>query len=252
MAQLAPEYIPLVFYLTCFILVIKILTITFISVKLIRRRGEEYAIAHAFMRAMLTLIVCLLVSRLFYMVFDFIYTKFDTTLYVSWTNICIGSMCFDIQVTTFWKLGQLIIGCGLAYIVFIVDRKILEFKFKGIFAYIMIAGSLLTLFWPVNTMADFEFISTLGILPQLGMLILFFVFLNIARKSSGRIRTTAVIIILAFILYGVAALAVNAGLIAALNSALGTDVTLYMYLIQTTMKTVGIIFMAMGASRWGT
>ena len=227
----------MIFYLTCFILVVKLIIIIFISVK-IAHRGSEYALARSFMISMLILIISLLISRLFYMVFDFMYTKFDTDLYPTYA--------------IWWKLGQLIVGLGLAYIVFVVDRKILQFKLKGIFAYIIVAGSVLTLLWPVSTQSDFEFISTIGILPNLGMLVLFFVFLNIARKTSGRLRTTAVIIILSFIFYAVAALAVNAGLIKAFSSAVGFDVTVYMYVFQTILKTIGIVLMAAGASRWGT
>jgi small-conductance mechanosensitive channel len=150
-----------------------------------------------------------------------------------------------------WKIAQLIVGCGLAYIVFVIDRKILGFKFKGIFAYIIIAGSIIMIIWPVSTKDDFAAMSSMSILPQLGMFVVFFVFLNIARKSSGRVRKTAVIIILAFVLYTVAALLVNAGLVSAIQIAFGESAAIYPYILQSIFKTAGVIMMAVGASRWG-
>jgi len=172
------------------------------------------------------------------MVFDFGYTRFDKMLYP--------------EFQWWWKGAQLVVGIGLSYIVFVVDRKILSFKFKGIFAYIVLGGAILGLLYPVNTVEDFDTLSTISILPQLGMFVLFIVFVNIAVKTSGRVRTTASIIIAAFVLYTVAALAVNAGVIAALESALGIPVDVYMYMVQSILKTVGVVLMAVGASRWGS
>jgi hypothetical protein len=231
------ETITIIFWLTCFIILIKLVMLIFMGVKIRHRKKEGLELAVSFMRSMWILLFTLLLSRLFYMYFDFALTHFDKVNYP--------------EHAIWWKTAQLIIGSGLAYIVFVIDRKILSFKFKGIFAYIIIAGSILTLFWPVITEADFDTISTIGILPQLGMLVIFAVFFNIAVKSSGRVRSTALILIFAFVLYAVAALLVNAGLLSALAPLLGPNTDVFMYIIQSTFKTAGIIMMAVGASRWG-
>lgn len=115
----------------------------------------------------------------------------------------------------------------------------------------MVAGSILTLLWPVTSEAEFDTISLIGILPQLGMFVVFIVFLNIAVKSTGRVRTTATIIIFAFVLYTVAALLVNAGVLTALEPIIGPNTDVLMYVIQSTLKAAGIIMMAAGAARWG-
>jgi hypothetical protein len=231
------ETITIIFWLTCFIEAVKLVMLIFLGVKIRHRKKEGLELAVAFLRSMWILILTLLVSRLFYMYFDFTLTHFDKALY-------------HIHAI-WWKIAQFIIGCGLAVIVFVVDRKILNFKLKGIFAYIIIAGSLLTLFWPVNSETDFDTISTIGILPQLGMFVIFIVFLNIAVKSSGRVRKTASIIIIAFILYTIAALLVNAGILTALTPIFGPNTDVYMYIMQSSFKTAGIVMMAAGAARWG-
>ncbi len=235
---LSPEAIDIVFFITLFIVFIKAFMIVYMGIKIRKKRGENLDIAISFMVSMAILLACLLGSRVLYMVFDFQYTRFDKLLYP--------------EFQWWWKSAQLVVGAGLAYIVFVVDRKILGFKFKGLFAYIVFGGAILVLMYPVSTVDDFDSMSTISILPQLGMFVLFIVFVNIAVKASGRVRTTAVIIIVAFVLYTVAALAVNAGVITALEAALGMPVDVYMYIVQSVLKTAGVIMMAVGASRWGS
>nr|MDO8084305.1 hypothetical protein [Candidatus Sigynarchaeum springense]MDO8119317.1 hypothetical protein [Candidatus Sigynarchaeota archaeon] len=217
---------------------VKLVMLIFMGVKIRRRRKEGLELAVNFLRAMWFLIFTFFLSRLLYMWFDFGLTHFDKAIYHLYVN--------------WWKVAQLIVSIGLAVLVFVVDRSILGFKFKGIFAYIIIAGSILTLLWPVYSETDFDTISTIGILPQLGLLIVLIVFLNIAIKTSGRVRRTAFIIIFASIMYAVAALVVNAGIITALKPVFGDNTDVLMYAIQSILKATGIIMMAVGAARWGS
>ncbi|NMC07900.1 MAG: hypothetical protein GYA24_22010 [Candidatus Lokiarchaeota archaeon] len=237
MRPFTPETENIILWITIFIEIVKFSMLIFLGVKIRRRRKEGLELASAFLKAMWILIFTLFVSRLFYMYFDFYLTHFDMDTYAA------NAM--------WWKVAQFIIGCGLAYIVFVIDRKILSFKLKGIFAYIIIAGSIFMILWPVNTTDDFAAMSTMSILPQLGMLVLFIVFLNIAIKASGRVRNTALIIIFAFLLYTLAALLVNAGVVSALTSTIGPDAPIYLYIMQSTLKTIGVVMMAAGAARWG-
>ncbi|MEX2680609.1 MAG: hypothetical protein Q6373_003365 [Candidatus Sigynarchaeota archaeon] len=227
-----------IFLLTCFIVLVKIIMLVFMGVKIRRRKKEGLELAVSFLLAMWVLIFTLFVSRLFYMWFDFGLTHFKMECYP--------------EVAIWWKIAQFIIGVGLAEIVFVVDRKILNFKLKGIFAYIIIAGSIVMFLWPVNIVDDFATMSTFSILPQLGMLVVFIVFLNIAIKTSGRVRNTALIIIFAFLLYTVAALLVNAGIVKAMTDMFGMIAAFYLYMLQSTFKAIGIIMMAAGAARWGS
>lgn len=240
---LTEDVIQIVFYLTVFIVAVKAVMLVYIEAKIRKRKAEGNELSVAFMRGTWVMILSLLLSRLCYMYFDFVVTRFDQTVYHvgdnEWT----------------WKAGMLIVGLGMAYIVWVVDRKILSFKFKGIFSYIIIAGAIFQVLYPIETEGDFGFVSTVGILPNLGMLVIFVVFINIAIKTSGAVRRTATVLIFAMLFIAVAALLVNAGLITALDGALGlvppASVDVYMYITQSIMKTVGITMLAVGASRWG-
>ena len=236
------DAITIVFYLTVFIVAVKAFMLVFIEAKIRHRKKEGNELSVSFMRAVWVMILCLLVSRLFYMYFDFVVTNFDTSHYHVGNN------------ELSWKLGMLVVGLGMAYIVFVVDRKILGFKFKGLFSWIILGGAIFQLLYPIETAADFSFVSAVGILPNLGMLVIFVVFINIAIKTSGTVRRTATILIMSMLLIAVAALLVNAGLIEALDTAIGLvppeSVDVYMYLTQSVMKTIGIVMLAVGASRW--
>lgn len=227
----------IIFAATCAVVIIKLAMVIYLSMK-IHKRKKEASLAVPFMRGFMILILFLLLSRISYMFFDFYFTKFDISLYP-----------YPPQVW-FWKVGQILGSIGLAAIVFVSDRQLLGFKFKGIFAYIVLAGGVFVLVYPVNNLADFDFLETMSIIPSLSLLVLFFCLLNIAIKTTGTVRRNATILIVATVCYALSAVIVNAGLINALTAALGFDMDIYIYLLQVILKIVGISLMAYGASRW--
>lgn len=226
-----------IFVATIFMVVIKAVMVVFVGIQR-RKKIKEGSMGIPFITAMFVLLLSMFLSRLSFMVFDFHFTKFDVSLYPLFPGVL------------FWRIGMLLSSIGMAYLVFITDRKILNFKLKGLIAYIVLGGGIFVLLFPINSSADFEFVSAVSIIPSAGLLLVLIVFLNIAIKTSGEVRKTAVIIIIAFIMYSISGIVVNAGLIAALTAAIGQDVDLFMYLLQTGLKIVGILSMTWGAIRW--
>lgn len=216
--------------------------VVYLSVK-IHKRKRENSLAIPFMRGFMILILCLFLSRIFYMIFDFYFTTgptqaFDQSLYANHPGVY------------FWQIGQFIASIGLAVIVFMTDRQLLGFKFKGLFAYIVLAGGIFALVYPVNNLNDFNFVETVGILPNLGFIVTFLCLVNIAIKTTGVVRRNASILIFAIVCYVIAALIVNASLINALTAMFGIEMDVYVYLLQAILKIIGITMMAYGASRW--
>ena len=99
-------------------------------------------------------------------------------------------------------------------------------------------------------MADFELLSSLTIVFNIGIIVVFIVFINIAIKSTGEVRTRALLLIVAMFMYAIGAIIVNAGLISALEPVLGATVDIYMYIVHAALKSVGIVLLAYGASKW--
>jgi hypothetical protein len=233
----------IIFAATCFVVVVKFFMLIYIEIRIRKQNKENSTLSTIFMRATWILILCLFISRIFYMIFDFYLTSFDESLYFLEPNIW------------YWKAGQFIVGIGLATMVFVVDRKILDFKLKGIISYIILIGSIITLLIPVANEQDFNFVSIISSLPQVGIVVVAIVFINIALKTSGAVKKTASILIIAFILYGLSAIVVNAALIDVLDALLAQSSTqsieTYTYIIQAAGKSIGNVLIPYGASRFG-
>jgi len=232
----------IILYATVAVVIIKFSIVMYLSVK-IHKRKKEGSLAVPFMRGFMLLILCLFISRLFYMAFDFYFTTgpaqaFDQTLYANHPGVY------------FWQIAQFITSIGLGIITFMTDRILLNFKFKGIFAYIVLAGGIFALVYPVNNFNDFNFVETVGILPDLGLIVTFACLVNIAVKTTGIVRRNASILIVAIVCYIIASLVVNASVINGLTTLLGIQMDVYVYLMQAILKIIGITLMAYGASRW--
>lgn len=224
-----------VFVATSIIVVIKATMVVFVGIQR-HKKIKEGSMGTPFVTALFILLLCMLLARVSFMAWDF--------------NIKLLDSYYLHPGLWFWRVGMFLTSVGMAYLVFVTDRKILNFKFKGMFAYLVLAGGLFVLFFPINSMGDYTLVSTLSIIPTAGLLVVLIVFINIAIKTSGDVRKTAVIIILAFILYAISGLLVNAGLISMLTDALGQDITVFMYLLHAGLKILGIILMTWGIIRW--
>ena len=76
---------------------------------------------------------------------------------------------------------------------FLLDKKILSFKFKGIFAYFYLAGLIFAIIYPINSYADFVIVSSVTVYAGLGAAIIPLIFLYIAIKSTGEVRRTSIL-----------------------------------------------------------
>lgn len=227
----------IIFGITCLIVLVKVFIVLFLGKNLLAQKKEK-AIAQGFLFAIFITVLGLLISRLLYMVFDFYYTKFDMALYP------------DSPGVWFWKIANFTTGIAQAYLVFIVDRNILQFKYKGMIAYAMCGGYTFCLLYPIHILDDFNLVSTVYVLPSLGILLLLFIFGRIARQSSGELRRVAWSVVLAVAFMGVAALFVNAALINALQPKVTFSVDVLMYIIQAAFKITGILLLGYSSTKF--
>jgi hypothetical protein len=219
-------------------MVMKFFLIIYLVSAFQKRKREDVVAGSDFLVAVTVLLFSLFLSRFFYMMFDFYYTKFDMNLYYLKPNVY------------FWQIGQCIASLGQGYLIYVVDKKILQNKFKGILAYIMIAGGIFQVAYPINSMDDFNFVSAMSIFSSLGFVILPFVFINIARKSSGELKRTAIVFVLGVIIYALGAIVVNAGLLNVINESTGKEYDVLMYYIQALSKITGMLLLAIASTKF--
>ncbi len=174
---------------TIVIVVSQFLVVLYMCQRIFKNRKNSEKISQDFVLGVLVLIAALLIARLFYMYFDFILTKFTFSLYTINGNYW------------YWKVADLFATAGQIYIVYIIDKKILQFKLKGIVEWIMFASVVVVMVYPINNMNDFNTDSTLLVIPSIGLLVLPFVFIWLGHKSSGELKVTSYIIVWGAALY---------------------------------------------------
>lgn len=229
-----------IMYCTIAIIVFKAILSLYMAKKISQRRKEGVTTGLDFIQSIFVLVACLCIGRIFFAIFDFHYTQLNQIYYTEPMSVL------------FWKIAVAIATLGQAFLLFTVDRKIMQNKLKGIPALIMVIGTIVVCVYPVRqgVFEDFTIISTILALISLAMLYLFAIFIFIAKKSSGDIRKTALTFIFGFAIYMIAALMVNASVIESLTNLIGQPVEVAMYLIQTIMKMVGMFLLARGATKF--
>src|SRR6056297_2627168 len=233
----SPEFYTILGF-TLFIVALKSVVFGYLFKKVRDKKKRDEKQGMDFIQGVEIFILGLLISRIFYIVFDFYYTKFDTDLYYLSPNIW------------FWKLGMIFANFGIAYVVHVVDVKILNKKYKDIFTYIILAGIVLIFAYPVNNLKDFQIISLLSIIPQLGVIFIPVIFFKIGRSSSGEIRKTSFAIFYAMLFYALGAMLVNAGIIDYFNNLFNQDLDVYFYLVRAILKKIGVVLFAYGAVKF--
>jgi lipid-A-disaccharide synthase-like uncharacterized protein len=201
----------------------------------LQKKGEQIPV---FLKAMLIWIIFAFIARLFFSIFDFVLTKFDSTTYYLSPNIW------------FWKIGFVCSIIGLTYMLWIADKVLMQFKFKGIFVYIMIIGQIIVLLYPVDDLTDYKAVNAIGPIASIGLFIIPIIFFYLAYKTSGEIRRMAITLALGLILYAVGTALVSEIILDPLKGSIGTQIQGVMYLISTTVKIVGLLLLTYGAMKF--
>jgi hypothetical protein len=226
-----------VFYtLMIIVMVFKFFMGYFLFKTIIRRKKQIGKRSLIFLMAIFFEIVCLFVSRIFFMIFDFGLTYFDSNLYYLYPNII------------YWKVGMFISGTGVGFLVFIAEKFILNFRTKGFLAYIMVGMGIITLIYPINSAEDFELISFLAISANIGIFLLPFIYMYIGYKSP-EIRKHSLFVGWGFIIYGVGALIINESIVSSLKSIYGGQIQILLYFLFITSKIVGLSLVTGGSLR---
>lgn len=225
-----------ILYITFGVIIVKsILTILLMRKALIAK--NEGLQSFQFIGSIALLMLSLVISRIFLVIFDFYLTFFDFSLYTVNYN------------AWFWKIGGIFANVGMIPVAYIVDKKILQGKFKGIPALWILIGSIIVLVYPINTFQDFEIASTLLMISNLGALIVPGVFIKMVRDTTGTLKTYALLFLLGLIVYILAALIVNAAILTRLNALFGQGVELWIYLLQALFKIVGLVLFSFATTR---
>ncbi len=218
--------------LTIAIITIKGLLATRLGFQVFKKHQQEQALTFDFVFAVFIFLIMAALSRVVYSIFDFSLTRFDISLYA--------------EYIWWWKVAAIFYQVGIVILLYVVDQKILQGKFKGIPAYICLGVAILVVAYPVSTTADFTTISAFLIITGLVSLILPFMFLYVGWKTPS-VRKNAWIIAGAILIYALGTVIVGDVVVRPLVVATGGNaIQVTLYILSTSFKTIGLIFLSYG------
>ena len=219
--------------------IIAIITIIVLTLYLLKRVLNEKKktghISYNFVFSLFILMVCLLISRLIFFYWDFFLTKYDYDKYFLYPNII------------YWKVGMFIAFLGYANLLFTIDKKAFDFKFKGILAYIIVASGLFILLYPINSPEDFNIVSIVFSIASLIGIVIPILFIIMGFKTQRDIRKGAFMFALGVILYLVSMNFVNTSLLELLGEMYGSQMRITMFFLFIVFQVSGLILCTYGA-----
>ncbi|MHA1339095.1 MAG: hypothetical protein ACTSRZ_04895 [Promethearchaeota archaeon] len=217
---------------------IKFILFLILLKELIQIKNKKERPGYNILMGFTILIFSLFLSRIFYMIFDFVFTKLDIKLYHLTPNIW------------FWKLGVAISALGTTYLLYHLDKKIYNYKFKGIFALLPIIGTAFILPFPINSTEDFQLLSGISIFFTIGAILILIIFADITRKTTGSIRKMAFYILIGLILWAIGGTLLNLNIVNFFIQISSESIQIPIYFISAAIKISGLILFANGALKF--
>ena len=223
--------------LTIIILLVKFSLVIFLGIKINKRKKVNGKLTFDFLFSICILMICLFVSRLLYLIFDFYLTQFDT------------SKAYLVPAIIVWKFASFIAIIGFAVVLYIVDKKIINFKLKGILAWITLIVGVIQFFYPVNTAKDFEVVSTMNIIANIAAITIPVIFLYTGIKTPG-LRRISFMIAFGVIIYAIGSNLVNEAVLIPLRAIYGPDIQITMYFLLFVLKITGLLMFSYGVTKF--
>lgn len=228
----------LFFILTAILIGTKAVLLLYIGRKLNARKREGETIGSSFVFGIFILILSMFISRIFFTYFDFILTEFDSEKYYLFPNYIP------------WKIGMTITSFGIGFLLYVTDKRVLNFRLKGIIAIIAWIGGIIILVYPVANADDFALLSGISIISNASLVLIILFFLYIGVKTPGSVRRNAILIVLGGICYALAAIIVNEAILTQLRAIFGSDIHIVVFFLFILLKVIGLILMSYSFSQF--
>ena len=225
----------LLFTLTIILLIIKASFSLFLGREVIKQTKTKGHFEVDFLFAVFILMLCLFISRIIGLYLDFFLTYLDESRY------------FQPENFIYYRIGSFILLSGFAFLLFTLDSKVINFKFKGIPSFIVFAGSIFILIYPINSEEDIHLIYIVELI-SISLVIFIPVLLVYFGIKAREIRKISFLITLGTIIYFISALIVNDYIMDVLRDLIGPGGHLLLHTIYIALKVVGLFFITYGAS----
>lgn len=227
------------FVLTIIYLVTLCVLDGYLALRIFQQKRKTNAVKFGFVHGIVVLFLLLIISRLFYMNFDFNLTKFDPDVYYLEPNVW------------FWKLGSLFSNIGYALFIFVTDYRVFKFKFKGLFGFLLIGMMIVQFFYPVSTALDFDVVSNIDLIGNVVAIVIPVFFFYIGRAKSP-VQLPSLAVAFGVIIYAIGANIQNEGLMSLLIPVFGAGVRIMVYLASLILLIGGLLMFSYGVLRFAS
>lgn len=227
-----------VFYLTIFLIVIKFVLCLFLGKKVVDKKRNQIEAGVKFLSATTVMMAGMFIARILFTIFDFHYTHFDRNTYILPEPLFL------------WKLSFGMLTVTLFYMIWVLDKVIVQNKFKGIPAIILIIVGFIVIIYPVETVEDFELMSLISLVVNMMALLVPAVFSYVGKHSSGDIRKSAYFIAFGLMLYIISTILVNEGIILPTSALLGFDTGILLWILSISGKCIGLVIFSQFAAKF--
>jgi len=227
----------LLYVLTLILITVKVLLSVFLLRRILIKKKEDGKFTMDFIFSIFILILCAAISRAIYFYYDFYLTQFDP------------DKLWRIPNVYYWKIAGFIGSCALSFVLFVTDKKVLSFKFKGIFAYFVLTIASIQLLWPINSSSDFIFVSSIGIYASLAAILLPIIFIYVGIKTPG-LRKVCFMIVVGIIIYAIGSFLVSENILAPLREIYGSPAEITAFFLFLTFKITGLSLLAYSVTKF--
>ncbi|MFX1279915.1 MAG: hypothetical protein ACFFA3_10900 [Promethearchaeota archaeon] len=224
----------LLFSLNIILMIAKLSLTIYLAKRVLEKKRERGKFEINFIFGIFILMLGLLISRLIYFYFDFYLTFYDQDLLHLFPNII------------FWKAASFISSLSFVILLYIIDKKMFRFKFKGILAYFLLGIALFQLIYPVSTAEDFQFISAVGMLGSLVMILIPALFIYIGIKRPD-LRKISFIFVIGTVFYFFGSVIESEFIVAPLQAVFGDDFRFIVFLVSLTLKISGLVVITLSS-----
>jgi hypothetical protein len=231
-----PEF-TFLFILVIINLAVKMTFAIYLGSKVARRNKEKGKFEFDFLFSVFIVAVGAFISRSIYLYYDFVLVQFNEANLWIYPNV------------VYWKWGGLIGALGLITVLYTIDKKVLNNKFKGIIAYYALTVILIQFFWPINTKEDFEFASSLMLFGLIAFAVIPVIFLYLAVKTPG-LRGICLLMFFGILIYAGGSFIVSENFLAPIREAFGEQADFTAYVIFYVSKIIGLGMLVYGVTRF--
>lgn len=217
----------LFFILSVLILILKLIITIYFGYLVYKHKKEIGKFEFNFTTGMFFLILCLFLFRLILIIYNF--------------GLIYGDPANKTPlIRLFYAFGVFIQGLGYSLCMFSIDKSVLEFKFKGIFSYIVLGIGILYLF-NQGFIVEMSLNVIYTLIAMMIPLLLFYV-----GSKNPKLKRPAYMISIGVILYAIAMLLLIASVLELVDQLWGSNGVVVLQIVNFVLKFIAIAFLTYG------